>query len=156
MPRTELIAEKPAPEQIEVIQQQFPNALFLFSDKIVAPEHTRAEEYLDVFPVHEPIKLPVGQIAGSDVADKTGVPAQVVGVGNKAGFQQLFANAGSRVGRDALDRGQVDPQPGSSRSPFWGSGWSMRSEDGSGGGWGARKNQTGLPRGGTNENVRAD
>src|SRR5512141_225593 len=111
MPRPELIAEKPAPEKIEVIQQHFPKSLFPFSDKIVTPEHTRAEEYLDVLPVHEPIELPVGQVAGSDVADKTGVPAQVVGVGNKAGFQQLFANAGSRIGSDALDIGQVDPQP---------------------------------------------
>src|SRR5450631_4340210 len=114
MPRAELIPEKPAPEKIKVIQQNLQKALLSFFDKIVPPEHQRAEKNLDIFPVHEAIELPVGQVAGSDVADESGISAQIVGVGNQAGFEQLFANAGPRIGSDALDIGEVNPEsPGS-------------------------------------------
>ena len=42
-------------------------------------------------------------MAGSDVADETGISAQVTVVGNESGGEQLRANPGPRIGGDALD-----------------------------------------------------
>jgi hypothetical protein len=81
VPRTELVPEKPAPEKIEVVQHDLQNTLLSLFDKIIPPEHGRAEKNLDVFPIHEAIELPVRQGAGSDVADCTGIFAQVIRVG---------------------------------------------------------------------------
>src|SRR6185369_16127003 len=111
VPRAELIPEKPPPEKIEVVQQHLQKTLLPFSDKIIPFEHQRAEKNLDVFPVHEAVELTVGQVAGSDVADETGIPAQVIGVGHQTGFEQLLANTGPRIGGDALDIGKVDAEP---------------------------------------------
>ena len=55
MPRAELVPENPAPEKIEVVQHDLQYTLLSLFDKIVPPEHGRAEENLDVFPVHEAI-----------------------------------------------------------------------------------------------------
>src|ERR1035437_2192970 len=110
MPRPELVPEKPPPEKIEVVQQNLQNALLSFFDKIVPLEHCRTEKDLYVFPIHDSIELPVSQVAGSDVADKTGISAQVAGIGDETGFEQLFANPGPRIGSDALDIGKVDPE----------------------------------------------
>ena len=85
MSRSELISQKPSPHKIQVIQQDLQRSLLSFSDKIVSLKHRRTEEELDVFPIHEAIELPAGKKTGPDIADKTGVPAQVVRVGNEAG-----------------------------------------------------------------------
>ena len=103
MSRPELVPNKPSPHKIKVIQQDLQHPLLSFSDKIVSLKHRRAEEDLDIFPIHEAVELPTGKKAGSDITDKTGISAQIVRVGDETGFEQLRANPGPRIGGDALD-----------------------------------------------------
>src|SRR6185369_9947960 len=109
--RPELIAGKPSPDQLEVVQQNLQATLFPLSDEIVVNKHGGTEEYLDVLPVHEPVQLALRQVAGSDIAGEPGIPFQVVQIFHQARLEQFRANAGSGVGGDALHVGKVYLKP---------------------------------------------